>query len=523
MRLESAGSAQQGPPTPISLREWAVRCENLTKTFGATKVLADVTLSLTPGRIHVLVGQNGSGKSTLIKILSGYHEPDQGTRILVRGEPLPFGSAESSYRLGCRFVHQDLGLVENLSVVDNMSILSGFPTRFGTIRNRASIKAARADLARIGSKIDPRALVASLAPAQRTEIAIARAIRDDASAEAALLVLDEPTATLPPAEVRHLFRTIRAVARTGVAVLYVTHYMSEVFTIGDDVSVLRDGRLVWSSATSAVQQDQLLEHLFGAALEGLDRTRGGAAEGRATVLAVDGLHGDELSGVSMRAQEGEIVGIAGLTGSGRETLLPTIFGSRRRAAGEVEVDLRRLQPGDIRAAVARGVVYLPPDRRSAGVMSMSAFDNLTLPRLRSHWSRMLLRRASQRALAREWFRRLGVSPAGAVDWPLERFSGGNQQKVLFAKWLSLKPRLLLLDEPTQGVDARAKLDLHAEILSAAAGGSAVVMSSTDIDELTALCDRIYVLSEGLVIGELTGSDISSVKVAAAFMPTSASR
>jgi ribose transport system ATP-binding protein len=508
------------PPPPAAVADWALWCEGLTKTFGATRVLSQVSLGLMPGRIHVLVGQNGSGKSTLIKILSGYHEPDPGTHILLRGQRLPFGSAEGSYRLGCRFVHQDLGLVENLAVVDNMSILSGYPTRLGTIRRSTALRAAAADLARIGSAIDPKTQVASLTPAQRTEISIARAIRPDESAPATLLVLDEPAASLAPAEVGYLFRTIRAAAATGVAILYVTHHLSEVFTIGDDVSVLRDGRLVLSAPTADVDKRQLLEHLFGSALNDLDRARREPAPaGQPPVLSVTDLRGPALRGVSIQACAGEVVGIAGLTGSGRETVLPVIFGWRRRLSGQVTINGTQLPPDSVQAAIGRGVAYLPPDRRSAGVMPMSAFDNLTLPRLHPHWSRLRLRRRSQRELTRHWFGRLGVNPADAVSWPLERFSGGNQQKILLGKWLTLRPRLLLLDEPTQGVDAMAKLDLHTEILGAADQGSAVVLSSTDVDELTAICDRIYILADGVVIQELSGDDISSVTVAAAFTPT----
>lgn len=502
--------------------------ERVSKTFTRTKALSRVSMSIEAGEVHALLGQNGSGKSTLIKILSGYHAPDPGGGIRIQGNNLPIQSPVQSYRLGCRFVQQDLGLVPTLSVLDNMSLGSGFPTALGTIKGKATYKQAKEDLERLSLEINPRALVATLSASERTGVAIARALREDPDYPACLLVLDEPTATLPVDEVDALLDRVSAMAATGVGVLYVTHHLGEVFRVAHNVSVFRDGLVVGAGPVRNFDHAGIVELLAGEELlaEETESRRQKAAREAArvhdTVLAVKDLRAGALAGVSFKVERGEIVGIAGLAGSGRDSVLGATFGALPRTAGEVTLAGQALPTGRPDVAIGRGVAYLAPDRKiGGGVMTMSARENLTLPDLKPFWKGGLLRRRAETSRTKEWFERLSVRPAGAVNDPLSIFSGGNQQKILFGKWLSQKPSVFLLDEPTQGVDVGAKADLHRELVTAAEEGAAVVVSSSDLEELADLCDRVLVIVDGKISAELEGAELTEGTITRRFMPIAA--
>jgi ribose transport system ATP-binding protein len=503
----------------------ALAVEGLSKTFTRTRALADVSLEIDSGEVHALLGQNGSGKSTLIKVLSGYHEPDPGGAVRILGEDLDWGSPVQSYRLGCRFVQQDLGLVPSLSVIDNLAIGAGFPTRLGTVRPRASLEQAREDLARLDLDVDPRALVSSLSAAERTGVAVARALRPDPDFPARLLVLDEPTATLPVDEVDRLLQMVERMAAAGVAVLYVTHHLGEVFRVADRVSVFRNGAVVGAGAVEEFDHDRLVHLLAGEELLAVEsegrrqRAERAQLQGQEVVLEVDDLRSATLDGVSFAVHAVEIVGIAGLTGSGRDAVLGTVFGSTKRDAGEVRLQGEPLRAGRPDLAIGRGVAYLAPDRKiSGGIMTLSARENMSLPRLKPFWRGGVLRGRPEKEQTRSWFDRLSVRPAGACDEPLGIFSGGNQQKVLFGKWLSQAPAVFLLDEPTQGVDVGAKADLHRELETAALDGAAVVISSSDLEELAGLCDRVLVILEGRIATELRGAQLTEGQITRSFMP-----
>ena len=499
--------------------------ESVSKTFTRTKALSSVSMTIEPGEVHALLGQNGSGKSTLIKILSGYHAPDLGGGIRIQGQDLPIQSPVSSYRLGCRFVQQDLGLVSTLSVLDNMSLGSGFPTSLGTIREKATYKQAKDDLERLGLDINPKASVAWLSASERTGVAIARALREDPEYPACLLVLDEPTATLPVDEVDQLLDRVSAMAATGVGVLYVTHHLGEVFRVAHNVSIFRDGVVVGAGPVKDFDHAGIVELLAGEELlaeeteSRREKKAREAAREHETVFQVAGLRAGALAGVSFGVERGEIVGIAGLAGSGRDSVLGASFGALARSAGDVILGGETLPPGRPDVAIDRGIAYLAPDRKiGGGVMTMSARENLTLPDLKPFWKGGLLRRRAETSRTREWFERLSVRPANAVNDPLSIFSGGNQQKILFGKWLSQKPSVFLLDEPTQGVDVGAKADLHRELITAAQAGAAVVVSSSDLEELADLCDRVLVIVDGRVSAELSGAELTEGNITRRFMP-----
>lgn len=488
----------------------------LSKTFGPTKALSSVDLTVRAGEVHALLGENGSGKSTLIKVLSGYHVADPGGQILVNGQRLAPGSAGSSGALGCRFVHQDLGLVESSSVADNLSLTGGFPTRFGRISKSRLRRTVELCLAPVGLDLDPDSLVSGLSPAVRTGIAVARALRQEAgTAPVALLVLDEPTATLPEDEVRQLLDIVRAVSASGTGVLYVTHHLDEVFQVADVATVLRDGRKVASTPVRDLTRGELITQLVGSELEEVRQSAEALPPpDKTAAFQVLDISAGALQAFSLHLHPGEVVGVAGLTGSGRETALAAVFGAVPRDGGQVVVDGVVLPPGDCRRAIDAGIAYLPADRAAlGGVMEAPAQENLTLPDLRPLWRMVRLDRAAELKQVADWFERLDVRPRSAARQPLSSFSGGNQQKVLLAKWLRCSPRLMLLDEPTQGVDIGAKAEIHRQILQAVGAGATAVVSSADLDELVALCHRVVVLRGGRVVAELSGSDLSVTNVA----------
>jgi ribose transport system ATP-binding protein len=497
----------------------AVEVRRLSKSFGPSLVLADFELSIEPGKIHALLGANGSGKSTLIKIISGFHHPDSGGEVLIGGTQLDFGSPPESYRLGGRFLHQDRGLIPQLSVLDNLYLGGGYPTRAVTIRPRSAAKVARQMLAQVGLDIDPGMKLADLRAAERTGVALARAVRPDPLHPSRLLVLDEPTATLPVDEVDHLHAMVRATAANDVAVLFVTHHLDEIFRLADSVTVLRDGRIVGSFAVADVQRSELVELITAGELRELEpETKSKARAGGEPALVVEDLRGAQLEGVSFSAMPGEIVGIAGITGSGREILLGSIFGARRYEGGTVSVQGQPLPAGRPAAALAKGAAFLPGDHRlTGGIMSLTARENITLTNLKPFWSGLTIRRRREMAEAAHWFAKVDVRPADGIENLLSTFSGGNQQKILFAKWMRLNPAVFLLDEPTEGVDVGAKRDLHLQLMAAAQAGMTVVLSSTDAEELEAICTRILVMREGCIVDELTGRRITSSEITRSVM------
>ncbi len=495
---------------PMTATAPALAVIGLSKRFGASVALQDVDLAIAPGEVHAVLGENGSGKSTLIKILSGFHRPDAGT-VALSGELLPFGHPGSSYRLGARFVHQDLGLVDSIPVLDNLAIGAGYATRMGTISARRSRARARADLARVGLAVDPGASVGSLSPATRTGVAIARALREDADSPVRLLVLDEPTATLPATEVDRLMEIIRRVSAAGVGVLYVTHRLDEVFSIAGNVTVLRDGREVATVPTSSLDHHRLVDLLVGEELATAHQVAETlSAEGERPALSLRGLAAASLEDFSADIRAGQITGIAGITGSGRETVLGAVFGAIGRTGEVITTGGVLVPPSRPDLAMRHGLAYLPADRvRNAAILSLSARENIALSRLRPFRRFGTMRRGPERRTVLSWFERLGVRPAGLVDLPLESFSGGNQQKIMFAKWLRREPGVFLLDEPTQGVDVGAKAVLHQQLMAAAAAGAAIVVSSSDVDELAAICQRVIVCRAGRAAADLRGGEVSA--------------
>lgn len=480
----------------------------LSKTFPGQVALDDVDLTIEAGRTHALVGQNGSGKSTFIKVLAGYHQPDPGSTAEWDGQPMSLGDGNAAHAAGIRFVHQDLGLVDMMNAVENIAMGVGYTTRRGgRIDWKADTERAAAGLATLGfDDIDVTLPVGMLAPSQKTAVALARALHGWEQA-AHLLVLDEPTASLPGDDVERLFAAVRILREGGVAILYVSHHLDEVFEIADEVSVLRDGRRVATKPTAELDHESLVELMIGHQLERSERTATVQSQG-VPRLAVSGLVGGTVAGVDLEVRSGEVVGVAGITGSGREMLVPLITGQVPSDEGSVSVVGQALPNYDPRAALDAGMAFVPADRATYGVIPLESVTvNLTLADVVRNWRSGRLQHSAETAETHHWIERLQIKTSGA-GVPIGALSGGNQQKVLFGRSLRLDPQVLVLDEPTSGIDVKAKEQIMALIDQAASDGTGVLIASTDTDELVSVAHRILVMVDGVVIDELSGSNMT---------------
>jgi ribose transport system ATP-binding protein len=480
----------------------ALRLTNLSKSFSTTRVLREVTMDVRSGEVHALIGQNGSGKSTLIKILAGYHRADAGSEALLHGAPLELGSQRSARRGGLRFVHQDLGLVNSLSVAENFALGSGFvAARSRTIDWTASRVRCEEALRALGVELDARRLVSSLNASERVILGLARAI-DASAGEPSVLFLDEPTAALPPPEVRILFDAVRSITASGIPVVYVSHRLDEVLQIADRVTVLRDGVRTHRGPVDGLTIDELVNLLLGATYEAPKSAQSTNADrddgSRAAVATASHLRGKIIQDFSLEVSRGEILGVMGLTGSGREELADLLSCTVPLLGGSVTVDGHELKDAAPGANLGLGVARLPAERLVSGLVpGLSVRENLSLQDFSGIARRGLISLRRERKEAEKWISAFHIKPA-ATEAMMSNLSGGNQQKVLIARLIRTTPKLLILEEPTQGVDVQAKSEIHEIIREVASEGMAVVVCSTDLDEVAALCDRILILRDGRI-------------------------
>lgn len=475
----------------------ALAAVRVGKSYTAAPVLTDVSLELRAGEVHAIVGENGAGKSTLIRILSGVIQPNTG-ELRLNGDPVRFVTPHDALARGVSAVHQEFNYCPALSVTENLYLGQRLPrNRFGWVDWRTAEARARDVLDQLGVDIDVRRSVGGLSPETRKLVEISRALihRSD------VLILDEPTAALPAAESERLFGIIRRLRDRGVAIAYVSHRLTEVLQLADRISVLRDGRLIATQDTTEAQLSGLVRLMVGRPLS-MEYPLRPPRPNSEVLLKVRGLSSPEaFRDVSLDVSRGEILGIAGLDGSGRSELAQALAGDRRCDAGEVLLDATRIGPGrSVYEVMDSGVVYVPPDRQHEGLhLGMSIADNISLPVLRTLSHGPFLDRAGQDRLAQEYMSRLDVRASGPHQ-VCSALSGGNQQKVLLAKWLATRPRVLLLDEPTRGVDVGAKAEIHALIRTLADGGAAILLASSEMLELLGMSDRVLVLRAGLVTG-----------------------
>ena len=485
----------------------------LTKSFGGTHALRRVSLEVRAGEVHGLVGQNGSGKSTLVKILSGYYVPDEGS-VSVGGAPakLPMTLKELRRR-GIEFVHQDLGLVPTMSILENLRVGRFATGPVGKIRWRHERARARELLQRFDVDANPDLSVERLSQAERAIVALVRALYDLEQQGAGLLVLDEPTAALPAHEVHRLFDAIRAVRDVGSGVLIVTHNLDEVFEITDRVSVLRDGRLVAVRTTAELDERQLIALIVGRKLG--DTHPHSPRTASDTSLEVVALSGEVVDAVSFSARRGELLGLTGLVGAGHDEVPYLVYGAVDRAGGQIRLGGAVLDEPTPRRSQESGVVLLPADRQREGaVPAASVKENVTLPSLASFRGRLArLDHRRERTAVQALLEKFEVQPA-QPDRPMFTLSGGNQQKALLARCLSMRPRVLLLHEPTQGVDVGSRHGIFEILRGAARDGAAVVYSSVEYAELANVCDRVLVFSRGRVVAELEGAALTKEAIVA---------
>jgi len=489
----------------------------LSKTYGSIHALAEVGLTLAAGEVHALLGENGAGKSTFIKCLSGAVRPDGGT-VQVDGAPLTPGDLHAAEAAGIVALHQESTAFPHLSAVDNIFVgreLRRSSSFFGGFLDRPRMeREAKALLDRLGETLDLRRTLEEMSLAQRQMVGIARAL----SHRSRLLILDEPTASLSARETQTLFRIIRQIQGEGVAVLYISHRLEEVYALASRVTVLRDGRLVGTYPLAEVSRDELVRRMVGRELLSEERPEIGAAEG-AVLLDVRGLgRTGQFQDVSFSLRAGEIVGLAGLIGAGRSEVAGAIFGIETPTSGTVTVGGEALTPGSVPAALARGVALVPEDRQHQGlVLPLSVGQNLLLAVQGSLTSAGFRSPAREQAVVADLMQGLAVKAAGP-DVPASTLSGGNQQKLSLGKWLATKPRVLLLDEPTRGVDVGAKAEVYRLIRQLARDGMATLVISSDLPEILALSDRILVMREGQVAGEMPRAGATEEKILALALP-----
>ncbi len=483
-----------------SLREAPLlEMHGIVKTFPGVRALGGVDLDVRAGEVHCLLGQNGAGKSTLIKVLAGAHQPDDG-EISWRGERVRLADPQSALGLGIATIYQELDLVSGLTVADNV-FLGREQAQLGFVRPREINRRAAALLTRLGHpEIRPGAEVGSLSAASQQMVSIARALSQDAR----LIIMDEPSAVLDNEEVERLFAVIRDLTADGVAVVYISHRLEEIRQIGDRITVLKDGRTVATGLPAReTSTREVITLMTGRTIEYVFPERHTAVPaGTPPLLEVEDLdlHGS-FSGVSFTVRPGEIVGLAGLVGSGRSEILETVYGARRATGGVVRVGGRTLRRGDVGAAVAAGVGLAPEERKSqALLLGESVARNITVSSLARFARGGFLSRAAERGAAREQVRSLDVRPADESR-EVRTLSGGNQQKVVLARWLLRDCRVLLLDEPTRGVDVGARSEIYALVRDLADRGVAVVVVSSEIPEVLGLADRVLVIAEGRVMAE----------------------
>ena len=487
-----------------------ITIDHVTKTFPGVTALKDVTLEIAAGEFHAIVGENGAGKSTLMKILSGVITDFDG-RLLLRGEPMQFAGTLAAEEAGISIIHQELNLVEQLSAAANIFLGREKRNAWGFLDDRAMERAAAALLSKLECHVSPRQLMGELRVGDQQLVEIAKAL----SFETEILIMDEPTSALTESEVARLFRIIERLRGRGVTILYISHKMDEVFRFADRITVLRDGQLIKTLARKDVTPREITHLMVGREIEAFDLA--GARHPGEVVLEARDLslpwtgHAREwrLRNINFELRKGEVVGVAGLMGAGRTELLECLFGCSPEAPrGEVLLEGKRVSFQHPSEAKQAGLALVTEDRKRLGLFAqMSVGENLTLCQLSEFTRAGLIDSGRERRTAEETVVRLGVRAAG-IDAPITSLSGGNQQKTIIGRWLLTRPKVLLLDDPTRGVDVGAKAELYRLIDQLCREGIAVLVTSSELPELLMICDRILVLCEGRLTGEFARGDFS---------------
>lgn len=514
-RSAEGRGAASAPPV-LSLK-------HISKTFGGARALRDVSFDVMPGEVHGLLGKNGSGKSTLVKILAGFHAPDEGGSLAFNGEAVSLPLKPGDFRrLGMAFVHQNLGLVPSLTVLENLRLVQLTAGNRGFINWAAEHRAARAALARFELDLDPEERIDRLTPVQRALLAIVRAFEEIEQSRAitgkpGLVLLDEPTPFLPHSGVEQLFRLVRSITKSGSSVIFISHDIDEVLEITDEITVLRDGERVGELTRAEATHEKIVHMIVGRSIaRGVhaksDRTSG------PVYAKFQGLAGKMLEPSNLVVHKGEILGLTGLIGSGYEEVPYLAFGARPARTGEIAIEggapfaQTLLNP---KKSIEMGFALLPADRQGAsGVDSLPIVDNMFLPDVGRFFLGGLMRNGAMVREARELGATFEVRP-NDPSLKLSALSGGNAQKVLIARWMNRNPKLLLLDEPTQGVDVGTRSQIFAALRKAAAEGMSVICASSEAEQLAEICDRVLIFAKGRICQELTGEDLTKDRISEA--------
>lgn len=479
--------------TPTTEAIPVLEIQHISKRFDATQALEDVSLALYPGEVHALIGENGAGKSTLIKIMTGVHRPDSGV-MLLDGKPVHIGNSQEAQTLGIAAIYQEPMVFPDLNVAENIFISHrnrGLVVNWGKMA-----RDAEAILAQLDVKLDVRMPARGLTLAAQQAVEIAKAI----SLNVRVLIMDEPTASLSAHEVDQLFRIVQSLRSQGVAVLFIGHRMEEVFRIADRITVLRDGKWVSSRPRSEVKREQVIREMVGREVG--DFFAKTEAQRGAQLMSVTGLGKEGVfSGVSFEVHHGEVLGFAGLIGARRTDVGLALFGIEPADTGSITLDGKPVTIRHPEDAVRLGIAYVTEDRRGLGLsLPMSITSNISLPTLNRYLSALgLIRRSEENSTAQEYRDKLMIRTP-SIDLEVGKLSGGNQQKVMLSKWLNARPRLLILDEPTRGIDVRAKAEVHHIISDLAQQGLAIILISSDLPEVLAMSDRVLVMREGRQMG-----------------------
>jgi rhamnose transport system ATP-binding protein len=496
MQMQPIPSSAAEPGMPL------LALEGITKTFPGVRALSEVSLKLFPGQVTALVGENGAGKSTVVKILTGIYQPDGGA-IRLDGKEVRFPTAQDAAAAGITAIHQETVLFDELSVAENIFLGHAPRGRFGLIDTAAMTRQAREILDGIDARIDPSARLRDLGIASKHLVAIARAL----SIDARVVIMDEPTAALSHKEIQELYELVEQLKRQGKAILFISHKFDEIFRIADRYTVFRDGQFVGEGPISEVGGGELVKMMVGRPVDQIFPKREHRI-GEDVLQVVGYSHPTEFDGIGFTLRKGEILGFYGLVGAGRSEFMQALFGITQPSKGVTKIDGELAiirSPAD---AIASGIVYVPEDRGKQGtVAALPIFQNVTLPSLAKTSRNGFLRLAEEFRLARDYTGRLDLR-AASLDTPVGNLSGGNQQKVVIAKWLATRPKVIILDEPTKGIDIGSKAAVHEFMAELAAQGLAVIMVSSEIPEILGMSDRVIVMREGRIAAELAGEALS---------------
>jgi inositol transport system ATP-binding protein len=480
--------------------------EGIHKSFPGVHALKGVELKVRPGAVHGVMGENGAGKSTLMKIAIGLYKPDAGT-IRLRGEEVAFESVHDALARGISMIHQEISPLPYMTVAQNIFLGRELRTPLGLIDHRAIDREAEKILAELAIRISPRQIMGELSVAQMQLVEIAEAV----SRRVDLVIMDEPTSALTEREVAHLFQIIRSLKGQGVAIIYITHKMDEVFAITDEVSVYRDGELVGRLERAGLSREQLIRMMVGRSIDQFYQKE--KAQIGEPLLEVEGLtrHG-VFEGVSFTVRRGEILGFAGLIGAGRTEVMESLFGVRPHQGGTIRVRGRPVAINSSNDAIRHGMAFLTEDRKRSGLyLNLSVRDNIAMTSLRNHRKGLFINHRAIRKICTEAIRTLNIKTP-SLDQLVMFLSGGNQQKVLVSRWLATVPDILILDEPTRGIDVGTKAEFYRIMSSLAQRGKAIILVSSEMPEILAMADRILVMHEGRKVGEIGRGEATQEKI-----------